>query len=118
MSESHPESFSNYTRRCLLVFGDPVRHRADGGLLVHQPATHLRIALILVIAATLNAGLVSCFLMHLLSERKFVFTVLIVTAIFFIGLMGLTMVAHGDVPHLESHLICHSKRFISSLSRC
>mgnify|MGYP000912640044 CR=1 FL=1 len=102
MSESLSESFSNYTRRCLLVF---VAILCGIGLMVGcsftNLATHLRIALILVIAA-LNAGLVSCFLMHLLSERKFVFTVLIVTVIFFIGLMGLTMVAHGDVPHLKA----------------
>lgn len=65
-------------------------------------ATPLRIGLILAIAC-LNAGLVSCYLMHLLSERKFIFTVLIFTAIFFVGLMGLTMLAHGDVPHLKAN---------------
>ena len=102
MSESHPESFSNYTRRCLLVF---VAILCGIGLMVGcsfaNIAPQLRIALILFIAA-LNAGLVSCFLMHLLSERKFVFTVLIFTVIFFVGLMGLTILAHGDVPHLKA----------------
>jgi hypothetical protein len=37
--------------------------------------------------------------MHLLSEKKLVFTVLIFTVIFFIGLVGLTMWAMNDFPN-------------------
>ena len=101
MSESHPESFHNYTRRCLLVF---VAILCGIGLMVGcsfaNVASPLRIAMVLAIAC-FNAGLVSCYLMHLMSERKFVCTVLIFTVIFFTGLMGLTMLAHSDVPHLK-----------------
>lgn len=103
MSESHPESFNSYARRCAMVF---VAILCGIALMVGcsftNLATPLRIGLILAIAC-LNAGLVSCYLMHLLSERKFIFTVLIFTAIFFVGLMGLTMLAHGDVPHLKAN---------------
>jgi cytochrome c oxidase subunit IV len=101
MSASHPESFKNYTRRCLLIF---VAIVCGTGLMVAASfasvASTVRIALILAIAI-FNAGLVSGFLMHLVSERKMVYTVLIFTAIFFIGLMGLTLFAHSDVPHLK-----------------
>jgi hypothetical protein len=45
-----------------------------------------------------NAFLVAGYLMHLLSEKKMVYTVLIFTVIFFIGLMGLTMFAMNDFP--------------------
>jgi cytochrome c oxidase subunit IV len=101
MSASQPESFKNYTRRCLLIF---VAIVCGTGLMVAASfasvASTVRIALILAIAV-FNAGLVSGFLMHLISERKMVYTVLIFTAIFFIGLMGLTIFAHSDVPHLK-----------------
>ena len=47
-------------------------------------------ALILAIAVV-NAFLVAGFLMHLLSEKKLIYTVLGFTVVFFIGLMGLTL---------------------------
>lgn len=103
MSESHPESFKNYTRRCLLVF---VAILCGTGLMVGVSfaplSSGLRIAAILAIAI-FNASLVSSYLMHLLSERKMVYAVLIFTAIFFVGLMGLTIFAHSDIPHLKGN---------------
>jgi hypothetical protein len=41
---------------------------------------------------------VAGFLMHLLSEKKMVYTVLLFTVCFFIGLMGLTVWATFDSP--------------------
>ena len=49
-----------------------------------------RVAVILGIAV-INAFLVAGYLMHLLSEKKLVYTVLCFTVFFFIGLMGLTV---------------------------
>lgn len=101
MSEAHTESFAAQARRCGVVF---VAVLIGVGLMVGISLTHLaspvRIGLILAVA-TANAGLVSCFLMHLLSERKFIFVVLVFTVIFFIALLGLTIFAHSDVPHLK-----------------
>ena len=57
----------------------------------------LKVALILAIAFV-NAFLVAGYLMHLLSEKKMVYTVLIFTVIFAIGLVGLTMAAMNDFP--------------------
>lgn len=57
----------------------------------------LKVALILVIAVV-NAFLVAGYLMHLLSEKKMVYTVLAFTVCFFAGLMGLTLWAMHDFP--------------------
>lgn len=101
MSETSSVSFAAEVRRCALVFGAIL---VGISLMVGISFTHLanpvRIGLILAVAAA-NAALVSCFLMHLLSERKFVITTLIFTAIFFVALMGLTMYAHHDMPRLQ-----------------
>lgn len=101
MSDSHPESYHNYPRKCLLIF---LAVLCGTGLMVGVSfaslASSARIALILTIAIA-NALLVASYLMHLISERKMVYTVLVFTGIFFVALMGLTIWAHGDVPHLK-----------------
>jgi heme/copper-type cytochrome/quinol oxidase subunit 4 len=56
-----------------------------------------KVAIILTIA-TVNAFFVASFLMHLLSEKKLVYTVLAFTVFFVIGLAGLTVWAMNDFP--------------------
>ena len=101
MSDHSPESYSNYTRKCMVIF---LAVLCGTGLMVGVSfaslASSARIGLILLIACV-NAFLVAGHLMHLISERKMVYTVLIFTVIFFVALMGLTIWAHGDVPHLK-----------------
>jgi hypothetical protein len=45
-----------------------------------------------------NAFLVAGFLMHLLSEKKLIYTLLGFTVFFFAGLLGLTLYAMQDFP--------------------
>ena len=101
MSDSSPESYKNYTRKCLMIFLAVV---CGTGLMVGASFAPLasgpRIALILAIACV-NAFLVASYLMHLLTERKMVYVVLAFTVVFFIVLMGLTIWAHNDMPHLK-----------------
>jgi len=101
MSESEkPVSLQSYIRLCAVVFlvvlcttsamiAASFSHLGEGWTLI--------VALILAIAV-INAFLVAGYLMHLLSERKLVYTVLAFTVFFFIGLMGLTMWAMNDFP--------------------
>ena len=56
-----------------------------------------KVSIILTIA-TVNAFFVAGFLMHLLSEKKLVYTVLAMTVFFVIGLAGLTLWAMTDFP--------------------
>jgi hypothetical protein len=59
-----------------------------------------RIGLILAIACV-NALLAVSFLMHVITERKMVHALLAFTVIFVVALMGLTLFARSDIPHLK-----------------
>ena len=103
MSDSeHPVSLKSYIRLCSVVF---VVVLCTTAAMIATSYAHigtsndwtLKVALILAIAVV-NAFLVAGYLMHLLSEKKLVYTVLIFTVFFFIGLVGLTMWAMNDFP--------------------
>jgi len=99
MSESHPVDFKTYFRRCVYVL---IAVICTTSLMIY--ASFLpnfgwpsKVAMILVIACV-NAFVVAGFLMHLLSEKKMIYTVLGFTLFFFAGLMGLTLYAMHDFP--------------------
>ena len=100
MSDSgHHVDLKDYIRRCALVFLAVICTTSLmiwASFLPHfgWPA---KVAMILTIAVV-NAFLVAGFLMHLLSEKKMIYTVLAFTVVFFAGLMGLTIWATGDFP--------------------
>jgi caa(3)-type oxidase subunit IV len=107
MSESEkPISLQSYVRLCAVVFlvvvcttsamiATSFSHLGEGGT--------LKVAVILGIAV-INAFLVAGYLMHLLSEKKLIYTVLGFTVFFFIGLMGLTVwAAHAFPPGTATH---------------
>jgi hypothetical protein len=104
MSVPHPETFQTYARRCALVFAAIV----CGTLLMvgvsYAPLTNHAVVIGLILTgACFNAALVAGYLMHLVSERRMIYTLLAFTFVFFAGLMGLSILAAHDVPHL-SHL--------------
>ena len=101
MSESHPVDFKSYLRRCLYVFVAVV---CTTSLMIFasflDPRHYswaIKVTFILAIACV-NAFVVAGFLMHLLSEKKMIYTTLAFTVFFFAGLMGLTMWAMHDFP--------------------
>jgi heme/copper-type cytochrome/quinol oxidase subunit 4 len=102
MSDSeHPVNFNDYKRRCLYVLFAVACMTA---MMIATSFSTLggeswtpKVALILVIAAV-NAFVIAGFLMHLLSEKKLIYTVLAFTLFFFIGLAGLTIWAMNDLP--------------------
>ena len=57
----------------------------------------LTVGLALLIAAV-KASLVACYFMHLIDERKMIYSVLSFTTFFFLGLMILTIWASHDKP--------------------
>ena len=63
----------------------------------HFESVALAIAIALIIA-TVKASLVAGFFMHLVSEKKPIYTILVFTAFFFVGLMALTIWAMNDSP--------------------
>jgi len=57
---------------------------------VHQAVT------IALIVATIKGSLVACYFMHLISEKKLIYAVLALTAVFFIALLALPVVTVHD----------------------
>jgi len=103
MSESHhaehPVDFKSYLRRCLFVFLAVICTTSLMIWVSFLPGYGwpAKVGLILGIACV-NALVVAGFLMHLLSEKKLVYTTLAFTLFFFAGLMGLTIWAMHDFP--------------------
>ena len=100
MSESEkPVTLEAYYKLCKIIFG--VILLAVGGMIWASFLPHVgwpaKVAIILAIAVV-NAFCVAGYLMHLLSEKKLIYTVLMFTVFFFIGLFGLTLWAMSDFP--------------------
>ena len=51
---------------------------------------------IALLVATIKGSLVACYFMHLISEKKLIYAVLIVTALFFIALLALPVLTVHD----------------------
>ena len=99
MSEPHPVEFDSYVRRCVFIFIAvvcAVSLMIYASYLPHY-SWAVKVTLILSVACV-NAFLVAGFLMHLLSEKKMIYTLLAFTVFFFAGLMGLTIYAMHDMP--------------------
>jgi hypothetical protein len=103
-AHEHPVDFNSYLRRCVYVFIAVVC--AVSLMLVASYLPHFtwaaKVAMILAIACT-NAFVVAGFLMHLISEKKMIYTLLAFTVFFFTGLMGLTVWAMQDFPAGTTH---------------
>ncbi len=100
MSESHPVDFKSYLRRCLYVFIAVVCAVSLMIFISYLPPSYtwaVKVGLILAVACV-NAFVVAGFLMHLLSEKKMIYTVLSFTLFFVAGLFVLTIYALHDFP--------------------
>ena len=64
---------------------------------MHFDSVPLTIAIALFVAV-IKASLVACYFMHLISERKMIYAILVFTAFFFVGLMFLTLWSMHDFP--------------------
>jgi heme/copper-type cytochrome/quinol oxidase subunit 4 len=99
-SHGHAVDFKSYVRRCIYVFIAVLCAVSLMIVVSYLPQTYswaVKVTLILAIACC-NAFVVAGFLMHLLDEKKAIYTTLAFTVFFFAGLMGLTMWALHDFP--------------------
>ncbi len=67
---------------------------------VHLPTLFLTVLVALVIA-TVKAGMVAAWFMHLAHEQRMIYAILGLTFFFFLGMMLLTVWAHGDIPNID-----------------
>jgi caa(3)-type oxidase subunit IV len=103
-TQSHDE-FRHHVRRYLFVFYALLFGTAItvGASYIPFGNREINIAVALFIAIG-KASLVACYFMHLISERKMIYGVMAFTAVFFIGLMFLTIWSFGDFPR---HTVTH-----------
>ncbi len=93
MSDSHnPQEFQHHVKRYLFVFymliiGTVATVAASW---MHIDSVAITVAIALFIAA-IKGFLVAGYFMHLISEKKMIYGILITTAFFFTGLMYLTI---------------------------
>ena len=60
---------------------------------------HLPVAMAVTVAlivASIKGSLVACYFMHLISEKKLIYAVLALTAVFFVVLLALPVITHSD----------------------
>jgi cytochrome c oxidase subunit IV len=100
-AQTHDDHFREHVRRYLFVF-----YALLAGTLITVGASYIpfghhavNIGVALFIASG-KAFLVAGYFMHLVSERKTIYGLLAFTAIFFLGLMFLTVSAYADFPRL------------------
>ncbi len=105
MDAQHAEHFTQHVRRYLFVF-----YALIFGTLVTVGASYIpfgnrevNVGVALFIAIC-KASLVACYFMHLISERKMIYGIMGFTAVFFIGLMFLTVWSFHDFPQ---HTVVH-----------
>jgi len=104
-SRAHPVDLNSYIRTCACVFVAVLCAVALMIWISYLPEHYtwaLKVALILAVACC-NAFVVAGFLMHLISEKKMIYTFLAFTVFFFAGLMGLTLYAMHDFPNGTTH---------------
>ena len=96
MTSDHAEDIDRHVRIYITVFV---------ALLVLTLGTvavarlHLPIAMAVALAlfvATIKGTLVACYFMHLVSEKKLIYAILALTAAFFVALLVLPAVTHGN----------------------
>ena len=49
-----------------------------------------------LLVATVKGSLVACYFMHLIAEKKLIYAVLVVTALFFVALLALPIFTHSN----------------------
>ena len=92
----HAEDIKKHVRIYMMIFG------ALGVLTIVTVAVsylHVSTTLAVTIAlfiASIKASLVACYFMHLISEKKLVYNILILTAAFFVAMMGLILWSMDD----------------------
>ena len=99
MSDSHSVNFKSYLQRCIYIFIAVLCAISLMIFVSYLPHYGWPFKVTIIVAiACVNAFLVAGFLMHLLSEKKLIYTVLAFTVFFVAGLFVLTIYAMHDFP--------------------
>jgi cytochrome c oxidase subunit 4 len=100
-SSEHPVDIKKHVRAYIAVF---VALMALTVITVVVSTFHLNITAAVIVAlfiATVKGSLVAGYFMHLISEKKVIYLVLIFTVVFFIALMFLPIFGHADAVTID-----------------
>ena len=99
MSGHTVEEVEAEKRKYLMVFGALLVGTlvTVGAYYVHFSSVVTTVTVALIIAS-IKGFLVAGYFMHLVDEKKTIYTILIFTVFFFIGMMALTLWASNDFP--------------------
>ena len=96
MASDHAADIDKHVRIYVTVF---VALMALTIITVAVSRVHLPVPMAVAVAllvATVKGSLVACYFMHLISEKKLILAVLLLTAVFFIALLALPAFTHSD----------------------
>ena len=96
MTSDHAADIDRHVKVYILVF---VALMALTIITVAISYLHLPPAMAITVAlfvATVKGSLVACYFMHLISEKKLIYAVLVLTAVFFAALLALPAVTHSN----------------------
>ena len=96
MMSDHAAEIDKHVRIYITVF---VALMALTIITVAVSRVHLPLAIAVTVAllvATIKGTLVACYFMHLISEKKLIYAVLVLTAVFFIALLALPAITHSN----------------------
>lgn len=96
MTSEHAVDIDRHVRVYITVF---VALMALTIVTVAVSYLHLPLAMAVTVAllvATVKGTLVACYFMHLISERKLIYAVLVLTAVFFAALLALPALTHSS----------------------
>ena len=96
MTSDHAADIDRHVRIYITVF---VALMALTIITVAVSRVHLPLPIAVTVAllvATIKGTLVACYFMHLISEKKLIYAVLVLTAVFFIALLALPAITHSN----------------------
>jgi len=96
MTSDHAADIDRHVRVYITVF---VALMALTIITVAISYLHLPLAIAVTVAllvATVKGSLVACYFMHLISEKKLIYAVLALTAVFFLVLLSLPAITHSN----------------------
>ena len=96
MSSDHAADIDKHVRIYITVF---VALLALTIITVAVSYLHLPVPMAVTVAlivATIKGSLVACYFMHLISEKKLIYVVLLITVVFFVALLALPAVTHQN----------------------
>ena len=96
MTSDHAADIDRHVRVYITVF---VALMALTIITVAISRVHLPLPIAVTVAllvATIKGSLVACYFMHLISEKKLIYAVLLITVFKFIVLLALPVITHGN----------------------